>query len=158
MRTMIATAAILALTPFASATEISVGFGGEIDEDWKDTYGERELDRLSEDIISDLERALDKRGVEAPRIEVTILDAKPNRPTMEQLSDKPGLDFGRSVSIGGMSLKGEAFDTDGNSLLEHEYSWFENDIRHSLHRSTWGDANRASDRFAVKFAKELSNQ
>lgn len=158
MRTLIATAAILALTPIASATEISVDFGGKIDEDWKDTYGERELDRLSEDIISDLERALDKRGVEAPRIEVTILDAKPNRPTMEQLSDKPGLDFGRSVSIGGMSLKGEAFDADGNSLLEHEYSWFENDIRQSVHRTTWADANRASDRFATKFAKELSNQ
>lgn len=158
MRTLIATAAILALTPFASATEISVDFGEKIDEDWKDTYGERELERLSENVTSDLERALNKRGVEAPRIEVTILDAKPNRPTFEQLSDSPGLDFGRSVSIGGMALKGEAFDADGNSLLQQEYSWFENDIRQSIHRTTWGDANRASDRFAIKFAKELSNQ
>ncbi|MEL7546676.1 MAG: hypothetical protein AAGJ84_08500 [Pseudomonadota bacterium] len=158
MKILIATAAIFALSPFASATEISVEFGPKIDDEWKDTYGERELERLSDDVREDLERALDKRGIETQRIEVTILDAKPNRPTFEQLGDRPGLDFGRSVSIGGMALAGEAFDADGNSLLSNEYSWFENDIRQSVNRATWGDANRASNRFAVQFAKELSNQ
>ena len=158
MKTLIATAAILAISPFASATEISVDFGPKIDEEWKDTYGERELEYLSEDVREDLERALEKREAAVERVQVTILDAKPNRPTFKQLGDKPGLDFSRSVSLGGMALKGEAFDAEGNVLHAEEYSWFENDIRQSAHRATWSDATRASNRFAARFAKELSSQ
>ena len=35
------------------------------------------------------------------RIELTITDLKPNRPTMQQTAAKPGLDPLRSISIGG---------------------------------------------------------
>ena len=156
MRTIFAAIGALAILPTAAATEVAVTYSDDFAEELADNYGEREGETLTEEIIEDLEREFTKAGVNPARVDVTIVDAKPNKPTFEQLSSRPGLDFGRSLSIGGMELVGTAYDADGNVIATQEYEWFENNLRDVIGSATWTDANRASNRFASKFAKTLS--
>ena len=157
MKTIFAAIGALAILPTAAATEVAVTYSDDFAEELSDNYGEREGETLTEEIIEDLDRAFDKAGVAPARVDVMIVDAKPNRPTFQQLSDRPGLDAIRSISLGGMELTGTAYDADGNVLATQEYEWFENDIRDVVGSSTWMDANRASSRFAKKLAKQLND-
>lgn len=157
MKTIFAAIGALAILPTAAATEVAVTFSDDFAEELSDNYGEREGETLTEEIIEDLDRAFEKAGVSPARVDVVIVDAKPNRPTFDQLSARPGLDAFRSISLGGMELTGTAYDADGNVLAVQEYGWFENDIRDVIAAATWSDANRASRRFAKKFAKKLTD-
>ena len=152
--TPLAALALLA-APIALAGEINVGFSPEFTEELEDDYGMREADYLIDAVKDDLDRELGKAGLDIPRIEVTILDAMPNKPTFKQLGDTPGLDYGSSKSIGGMKLSATAYDADGNATGDLTYDWYETDIRYAG-ISTWQDAKRASDRFARTFVKELT--
>ena len=156
MKTLIAAMGALALLPVAAATEVAVSYSEDFAEDLAEDYGEREGERLTEYITEDLVRAFERVGVEPARVDITIINAKPNRPTFEQISKEPGLDPIRSISIGGMKLSGTAYDASGNVLASHEYGWFENDIRDVVGSATWTDANRASRRFATRLAKQLN--
>lgn len=157
MKTIFAAIGALAILPTAAATEVAVTYSDDFAEELSDNYGEREGETLTEEIIEDLDRAFDKAGVAPARVDVVIVDAKPNRPTFQQLSDRPGLDAIRSISLGGMELTGTAYDADGNVLAEQEYQWFENNITDVIGTGTWGDANRASRRFAKKLATQLTD-
>ena len=157
MKTIFAAIGALAILPTATATEVAVTYSEDFAEELAENYGEREGEALTEDIIEDLEQAFDRAGVSPARVDVTIVNAKPNRPTLEQLSDRPGLDMMRSISIGGMQLSGTAYDADGEVIATQDYEWFESNIRHVVGSSTWTDANRASRRFASKFAKQLTD-
>ena len=155
MKRLIASiAAAAAISVSAHADDVfSFSTSEDFQEKLEDDYGERELEYLTEEIREDITRELGKVGVSPARIEVMIIDAKPNRPTFEQLG-AGGLSF-QSFSIGGMDLKATAYDASGEVLGELEYDWFENDIRNAPSQSTWSDARRASGRFARKFAKQL---
>jgi len=123
-------------------------------------YGEKDLNRLNERISTRLEQGFSKKGIEisenAPvTLVVTLEDAKPNRPTFEQLSREPGLSF-QSFGNGGAELTGELIDAQGNVLGTMDYSWYENDIREAAFSGTWSDANIAIRRFAKHAAKDLS--
>ena len=156
MRRLVPLAALaLMAAPAALAGEINVTFSPEFTEELEDEYGMREADYLVEEVQEDLTRELSKAGLDIPRIDVTIIDAMPNKPTFKQLGDTPGLDYGDSKSIGGMKLSATAFDAEGNPTGELTYDWYETDIRYAG-ISTWQDAKRASDRFARKFVKELA--
>lgn len=147
----------LVLSPAAFAAEINVSVSDDFQETLQEDLGTREGEYLSKELKEDLTRELNRAGVDVARIDVTILDAKPSKPTMKQLGDKPGLDYGASRSLGGMKLSAIAYDADGNQTSEYEYSWFENDIRQTG-LTTWYDANRASNRFARNFAEELKGE
>lgn len=156
MKRFLAAAALAAvLVPAASAAEITVGYGPDFTEKLEKDYGAREGEYLASRIQRDLNRELEKKGVDVARIDVTILDARPSRPTFKQAGDKPGLDMMNSVSVGGMKLRAVAYDGAGNQKADLEYDWYENDIRQAG-LTTWHDAGRASDRFARKFADELN--
>jgi len=157
MKTAIAAIAALALLPIAAAAEVNVSYSEDFTEELADNYGDREGPILAKEITEDLDRAFAKAGIDPARVDVTIIDAKPNRPTFDQLRHTPGLDMHRSRSIGGMKLQATAYDADGNVLGSKEYGWFENDIRQVIGAATWTDAKRASDRFARKFAKDLTS-
>ena len=123
-------------------------------------YGERDLQRLTERLQSKIERKFTKKGITvsdtAPTVlRVTITDAKPNRPTFEQLSREVGLSF-QSFGIGGAEIESELIAAGGRSLGTLNYKWYENDIRDARFGGTWGDANRAFSRYASKAAKTLS--
>jgi hypothetical protein len=123
-------------------------------------YGDKELTKLTERLEEKVEQRFEKVGLsvadEAPvKLVLTLEDARPNRPTFEQLSREPGLSF-QSFGIGGAEITGELFDTEGNSLGTVEYRWFENDIRDARFGGTWTDANRAISRFAKRVSKDLT--
>ena len=155
MKTIFAAIGTLAILQTAAATEIAVVYSDDFAEELSDNYGEREGETLTEEIIKDLDRAFAQVGADPVRVDVTIVDAKPNRPTFEQLSSRPGLDAIRSISIGGMELVGTVYDAEGNVVATQEYSWFENNLSNVIGAGVWSDANRASSRFAKKMAKQL---
>jgi hypothetical protein len=150
-----AAALALMIAPGALATEIVVGYSQDFQEALEDDYGVREGTYLTESIKEDLMREFKKAGIDVDHVTVTIERAVPNKPTMKQLGDKPGLDYGASVSIGGMELSATAFDASGAEMGSLTYDWFETDIRNAG-LTTWHDARRAADRFASKFAKKLA--
>jgi len=124
-------------------------------------YGERDLDRLTERLEKKLERRLNKQGIQVDSeastiLKVTLVDAKNNRPTLEQLSKQTSLSF-QSFGTGGAELSGELVNAGGTSLGTMSYAWYENSIRDAAYTAgTWTDAHRAFDRFAKKAAKDLS--
>jgi len=139
----------------ASATEITVKFSEDFAAELEDEYGEREGKILTQRIEKDLLNAFEKVGVSPERVDVTIVDAKPNRPTFEQLRANIGLDGFRSISLGGMKLEGTAFGPDDAVLASQSYKFFENDIRDAVGSAVWTDARRASRRFASRLAKDI---
>ena len=100
MKTIVAAIGTLAILQTAAATEIAVTYSEDFAEELADNYGEREGEKLTEDILKDLEHAFEKAGVDPAKVDVEIVDAKPNRPTFEQISNEPGIDAFRSISIG----------------------------------------------------------
>ena len=81
MKRLVPLAALALLAaPAALAGEINVTFSPEFTEELNDEYGMREADYLIEEVQEDLTRELGKAGLDIARIDVTILDAKPNKP------------------------------------------------------------------------------
>ena len=157
MKLWIAAASALALAPFANAVEVNVSFSEDFSEKLAEDYGEREGEYLTREITEDIQEAFEDAEIKPARVDVTILDAKPNRPTFEQLTDEPSLSATRSRSIGGMDLSAVAFDADGNELGTEAYDWFSSSLRDVVVASTWSDAGRASRRFANRLSETLGN-
>jgi hypothetical protein len=142
--------AALAAPP--SATEVSVVIGPKLQAEAAKTYGVKEVDRLAEDLRRDVIRQLDRTGTFAgAKIELTLVDAKPNRPTFKQLGDKPGLSY-QSFGLGGATIEGKATSIDG-VVTPIRFSWYETDIHEAWYRSTWGDAGYAFDRLAYRLGR-----
>lgn len=154
MKHLLAAFVLASLAPAAMAAEINVSYAPEFTEKLTEDYGVKEGEYLAGRVRADLERELAKAGADVARIDVTILDAKPSRPTFKQAGDMPGLDIHRSVSVGGMKLSAVAYDAAGKASEPFEYKWFETDIRQAG-LTTWQDARRASSRFAFRFAKQV---
>ena len=92
---------------------------------------------------------IERAGVLAGgRLELTLVDVKPNRPTFKQLGDKPGLSM-ESFGVGGAAIEGRAISMDG-VVTPVRYKWYETDIRQARFSSTWSDAQHAIDRFAAQ--------
>lgn len=148
-------AAALALATAASAQPIEqVSYSPDFQAELEDEYGVREGAYLNETLTRYVTEALTRRGVavDGSRIELTIVDAAPNRPTHQQLFDQPSIDFMRSFSIGGAELRGVVRDASG-AAHEVEHRYYSSDIVWaSWTADTWGDARRAMRRFAEKVA------
>lgn len=125
-------------------------------------YGERALndliDEVEEEIVEDFgDKGLMIDANAAQTLRITIVDAKNNRPTFEQLSREPSLSFD-SFGIGGIELMGELISADDQVLGEMSYRWYETNIRDGFARgaSVWTDARRGISRFSRRAAKSLS--
>jgi hypothetical protein len=151
----IAALAFAAALP-ASALTVETRFSAEFQKKLEKDYGEREAKILTDTLVAKVERAFAKQGVKADRVVVTIEDARPNRPTMQQVMDKPGLDAIRSISLGGAELTGIAYDASGAEIGKLNYDWYENDLSNVVGSGTWSDARWTFDRFANRFADKLS--
>ena len=147
-------AAVIALATAAQAQapNVTVTLGPKLQEQVED-LGPREVrdqaDRLAERVRKALARRNDLNGT---AVNLVLTDLKPNRPTLQQLSDKPGLDRIRSVSIGGAAVKGEIVTADGRSL-PFEYDRFNSSLADVYGFSTWWEADRVFDRVARKIAE-----
>jgi hypothetical protein len=156
--TPFAVAVALSLAAIGSAsaltveTKVSAEFQKKIDKD----YGAREADILGAALAKRVETTFAREGVKADHVVVTIEDARPNRPTMQQISNKPGLDPIYSISTGGARLTGVAYDASGKEIGAYQYDWYETDLTNVVGAATWTDARTTFDRFARRFADKLS--
>ena len=158
MRFTLAVLAALGLAGAAPAsaltveTTVSAEFQTKLEKD----YGLREREVLVEALTRKVEAVLAKKGVVADRVVVTLEDAKPNRPTFQQVSDRPGLDPIRSISIGGAHITGIAYDASGKEIGKADLDWYESDLTNAIGSTTWSDARWTFDRFANKLANSIS--
>ena len=155
---LLATFATLALAGTVNAaeplsvTDVEVKVSPELQKKAVDDYGVRDVQRLADDLKKDVERELERTGVLAGgRVELTLVDARPNRPTFKQLGDRPGLSF-ESFGTGGATIEGQAISVDGH-VTPLRYRWYESDIRQAKLTTTWSDAGRAIDRFAFQLGR-----
>ncbi|MAK63228.1 MAG: hypothetical protein CMF75_00560 [Maricaulis sp.] len=156
-RTITAFFAMAALAAPALANEpvsiSDIGIGEALQEKAEE-YGQRELDYLAREMRTALERELgDRLGENGLRLDVVIVDATPNRPTMEQMASR-GLHMS-SISVGGASLEAHLFDAQGAELESYAYSWRSHNIRDVVGYVTWTDARRAIRRFADDIGDSL---
>lgn len=124
-------------------------------------YGQKDLDRLQNALTDKLTHALTKNGVQVSdaasyRLEVTIQDARPNRPTFRQLSKSPNLSF-KSRALGGAKLDAQLVDASGNILGRAQYGWYENNLGDSFGFGTWDDAERAIRQFSQRLGKSIND-
>lgn len=151
---VLSAAALLVAAPaaFAAPASVDVGLSPDMQKKFEKTYGQREADLLKADLKSSVEKALARTGAyDGARIELTISDAKPNRPTFKQLGDTPGLSM-ESFGIGGAAIDGHVIAADGK-MTPISYRWYETDIRQAYGNWVWSDAEWTFDRFAGKLAR-----
>lgn len=146
---------VLFLAPIANASEFTVTYSDKFTEKLEDDYGLKEGQYLADEIQEDLARYIDKAGISVSHIDVIIEDARPNKPTMKQMGDRLSLDYGRSISTGGMKLTLNALDADQNIIASLTDDDYENDLRFAS-PITWGDAYTASARITRKFVKQIA--
>ncbi len=121
-------------------------------------FGQKDLDKLTKRLKSRMETRLAKGGITvsddaATVLNLVITDARPNRPTFNQMSRSASLSM-RSFGVGGAKFEGTLVSPSGEQG-EVSYGWYETDIRDAQFGGTWSDAHRAIDRFARKTAKSL---
>lgn len=154
-KTTLIAAALSALTAGAALAQpatINVTISPDFAED-AEKLGERDVTAQVADLTRQVERTLKNRNaLEGAVIDLVITDLKPNRPTMEQLSDRPGLDPMRSLSIGGAAFEGKVTLADGSSQ-DVKFRYYSPNIRDSIGSSTWSDAYRAYTRLANNLAE-----
>ncbi|MES2894664.1 MAG: hypothetical protein V4759_01410 [Pseudomonadota bacterium] len=159
MRTLVVTAfTIIGLAgpalaePLSTVSSVQVTVGPELAKKAAKDYGVRDVDRLATELQADVRRELQRTGVLAGgRVELTLTDAQPNRPTFKQLGDRPGLSY-QSFGTGGLAIEGKAISIDGD-VTPIRYSWYESDIRDSRIGGTWADAEHGIDRFAFQLGR-----
>jgi hypothetical protein len=155
MRTLtLAVAALLASgsAALAAPQSVTVSISPALQAKAHETYGERDIQILAQDLRTSVARELGKSGAyDGARIELTLVDAVPNRPTFKQLGDTPGLDM-RSFGVGGANIVGRAVAPDG-TVTPLAYKWYETDIRWARGNATWTDAEWTFDRFASQLGR-----
>ena len=131
-----------------AVSEVRVSFGKDV-EDQPKVIGQREKDRLTRELSNEVSKAVGGFRPEGGVLEVTIKDAKPNRPTWTQMNYTPGLSYMDSFGIGGASLEGVYIAPNG-ARTPVKYSWYESDLRNSQFMSEWHDTERTFERFAKR--------
>lgn len=140
-------AAVLGAPLTAQALNVEVTFDAKAVKAFEQDYGPKEMDYLSGEIEKRLGKALAGKAV--ARVEVTVLEAVPGRPTMFQMREQPGLSL-QSFGLGGASVEGVLFAADGSEIGRLRHSYREHDIEMAQFSTTWGDARQAIDGFARK--------
>ncbi|MFC5372688.1 hypothetical protein ACFPIF_09005 [Brevundimonas faecalis] len=114
--------------------------------------GQRDVDQQVDDMRRTVERVLVQRNaLDGARVELTITDLKPNRPTLQQMGDKPGLDGMRSLSIGGAAVEGTVTLASGE-VQPVKFDYYTPTLADARGSTTWTDAQRAYDRLARRLA------
>lgn len=143
--------ALVATPALAGPDSVSVTVGGVL-QNQVDELGPRDVQEQAARLEQVVRRALaDSNDLDGARIELVLTDLKPNRPTLQQLGDRPGLDGIRSVSIGGATIEGQITTADGRTEPVR-YDWYSVSLADVRGFSTWQDADRAYRRLALNLA------
>lgn len=142
-----------------------------------DDIGQRDLDRLLEELRGDVEAQLSERGMlaqpgdaAATQLDLILVEAHPNRPTFEQLGGGGDWNWDRrgglpttgsslslaSFGLGSVKVEGVFSAPDGAQLGAVAYRYEESDIRQAQFAATWTDVHRGIDIFADRIADTLA--
>jgi len=124
-------------------------------------YGDRDIEYLVEKMTKELECDFEKYDVAVSDtsttvLRVTIEDAKPNRPTINQLKHEANLSF-RSFSLGGAGITAELRSGTGELIGQAEYDYFSlfnDDPNQGV--AVWYDARQAFSKFSKKMVKTIA--
>lgn len=147
-------AAVAALAGAAAAQPASVvvTVSPDMDKTVK-ALGQRDVQEQIDDLTSRVQRTLASRNaLDGATIALVITDLKPNRPTIQQINDKPGLDMMRSISIGGAAIEGTVTTASGE-VHPVRSSYFSTTLADVQGFTTWQDARTAFDRLARNLAE-----
>ncbi len=124
-------------------------------------WGPRDIEQLKKNLVKKISSRLDKNKLMndgGARLELTIIDLAPNRPTMQAYTRRPGLDF-RSFGLGGAEVEAHIIAADGTDLGKIRYRYFASYLdHHSSGLTTWYDARRSFDKFSRRLVKELATE
>lgn len=134
---------------FADGSKVNINFDPKLEKEFAKNYGEREKSVIADIIKDELQR---KFGNSDYRYEIKINNAMPNRPTLFQMGEKPGLSY-QSFSVGGADISGSVFDAGGNLIAQTQYDYQSPNIYDTQYYWTWHDAEWAVERFVNKLAK-----
>ncbi|MBY0563077.1 MAG: hypothetical protein K2P58_02730 [Hyphomonadaceae bacterium] len=159
----IAAPAFAAAIVFSSAawadpvTLAPISFSAEMQTSIEEELGQREAETLRATVHDAVASALSRHGATlaqngAITVEIEVLDADPNRPTMQQLAATPGLDAIRSVYRGGAELRAVLRTSDGRTVEVHQEYYDPTIEQASWRAGTWSTARIAIRRFATKVA------
>lgn len=151
LASLVAGLSLLAAPAFADPAAVNVTIGPDL-LDRADELGQRDVEEQAEHLADVVRRTLARRGaLDDAEINLTLTDLRPNRPTMQQMADTPGLDGMRSISTGGATITGHVTTADG---LVHpvQYDWYSNSLADVRGFSTWQDADRVYRRLADNLA------
>lgn len=143
----LAAAAAVASAAQAQPTGVSVALDPAFEtkaEQLGRTEVQEQMDRLGEIVSRAIAADPDLAGA---RVELVLTDLRPNRPTLEQVRDRPGLDPFRSISIGGAAIEGRIVTADGQ-VRPVSYERFSTSLSEVHGAGVWDDAERAYRRLA----------
>lgn len=159
MRTFAKTTLIAAAISFATAGAAladPAAINVSISPDFAEDAAKLGLDEVNDqvaDLTRQVERTLKSRNaLNDAVIDLVITDLQPNRPTMNQLSQRPGLDPMRSLSIGGATVEGSVTLPDGTKH-DVKFKYYTPTIGEAVGATTWTDANRAFMRLSRNLAE-----
>ena len=136
----------------AQPPEVVVTLSPKLAERAEKDLGVREVEQQAVELVQTVREQLGRTGaLQGTTVRLVLTDLKPNRPTFQQLTDRPGLSLHESRSIGGAAIEGEVIAADG-SAQPIQYDYFSPSIEWVIGASTWHDADRAFDGFARRLA------
>jgi hypothetical protein len=147
----IAAAIAVSAPAMAEPASVHVTLGADL-QDKAEALGRREVQEQADRLAEVVHDVLARDGaLDGARIDLVLTDLKPNRPTFEQMADRPGLDGFRSRSIGGATIEGQITTADGRTLPVR-YDWYSTSLAEVRGFGAWHDADRAFRRLADNLA------
>lgn len=145
--------AVAAASPaLAQTPTVNVTVGGDLQQD-ADKIGTRDVNDQATRLARVVQTELERRGaLDGARVDLVLTELKPNRPTMQQMVDRPGLDGMRSISIGGATIEGQITLADGQ-VQPVRYDWYSNNLQDVRGYATWQDAETAYQRLATNLVR-----
>lgn len=133
------------------AIAISTALQTKLDKD----YGAREADTLKQELQRSVERSLKRVGnSKVAYVDLTIEDAKPNKPTFRQLAKNTSLSYASSYATGGAKVHAKLFDQSGALIGAVSHEYYSRSLADITSEYGWADADRAFDGAARKIQKE----
>ncbi len=133
------------------AIELSPALQAKLDAE----YGQREARVLKEDLQRSVERLLKRAGKSrVAYVDLIIEDAKPNKPTFQQLAKNSSLSYAGSYSLGGARVQAKLYDSSGALLGAVSHEYYSRSLYDITSEYGWADADRAFDGAARKIQKE----
>lgn len=135
----------------AAQPSVTVTLGEDLQKESRE-LGAREVQQQVDQLTRIVSRAIaEDADLAGARVELVLTELKPNRPTFQQVADRPGIDPMRSISIGGAAIEGQIIMADGR-VQPVRYRWFSNNLSDVRGFAVWQDADRAYRRLGSNIA------